>query len=1129
MTARAEDGSGADTREPVADGRVAPGQTETSDAHLTSRSSDVRLPPVDPERYHLHRERARGGLGRILEVRDLRLGRTVALKEMLRNSEAAYARFVREAMITARLEHPGIVPVHDLGRWPSGQPFYAMKLVSGRTLHDVIAATPAFDDRVALLPNVIAVADAIAYAHSQGVIHRDLKPANVVLGAFGETVVIDWGLAKDLRGAPEAPADELDPPAAGPSLTAAGAVLGTPCYMPPEQASGRPVDERADVYALGALLHEVLSGEPPYHGAADPRLAVLAGPPTPAEVRTPAIPRDLQAIAHKAMARRPEDRYPSARELADDLRRFQTGRLVSAHAYSRRTLVARWLRRWRALVAVTAAALAVLAVVGAISVERVVSERDVARRRANQLLLTQARGLLDRDATEALAWLRAYPVSGDDQEGLRTLALEAESRGVARHVPPRNGFFTFTADGRAWIGAVDGEHLAWHDAATGELVRQFPHHGRVERIVASPDRNTLAIVDAADTALTLLDQRTGAARRLPNHPETISEVVASPDGRWIASGSTDGTIQLAPTGDGVVRAWRGHEGQVDHLAFSSDGRWLLSRAEDRTAARLWQTDGGATRTMTGPRDVLGGDISPDGALGAFAHKDGTVSLWSAGSSERVRILAHHRGKANAVAFSPDGRWLASIGDDGIIVLSSVSTAAQRSLSGSGSAIVGIAFSPDGRFLASGDNDGEVRLWQVEGDEERVLGRHPGRVFYLAFSADGHYLVSRTIAGSDGFDARIWDVATAHRRALRCHQDAVFEVVFSPDGRHMATGSADNSVCLWDLRAGTSRKLTVRDGIIYSVAFSVDGTKLASASFDGTVELWDVGACGASIFDAACAPAARILAGHHGAVWMAAFSRDGRWLASAGADATVRLWDTTTGEATILRGHSHVVRTLAFSPDGRRLASAGEDHAVRLWDLERGQGAVLDGHGDRVGVVAFSSDGRSLVTASDDETVRWWDVATGQSRVIARQLGHAPVFALGARGPAERWIAVSSAAGRVVLVDPRTGVERALGRHDPGVYRLAFSPDGAWLASAGRDHAVRLWDVERGTLAAVLRTEFEVFPIAFSPDGRSIVAAGSGPVVRVWPAPPRGVAPTDPRGLAAWIAALSTIAPDPRGS
>ncbi|HEX7700609.1 MAG TPA: serine/threonine-protein kinase, partial [Kofleriaceae bacterium] len=305
---------------------------------------------VDPTHYVLVREIARGGMGRIHIARDRRLGREVAIKEVLISSESARRRFEREARITAGLQHPSIVSVHEAGRWPNGDPFYAMRLVTGRVLDEVVAEANTLAKRIALVPNVLAVADAMAYAHGQRVIHRDLKPSNIVVAGFGETVVLDWGLAKKLESdrtrVLRAATDVGDQPTTESVAgeTRLGDVLGTPAYMPPEQAAGTGVDERADVYAIGAILYHVLAGNPPYTAGSNAELiaALMTEPPEPLASRVPGVPEELVAIVERAMARNVAKRYPTAAELADDLRRFQTGQLVGAHRYSLRELLRRW-------------------------------------------------------------------------------------------------------------------------------------------------------------------------------------------------------------------------------------------------------------------------------------------------------------------------------------------------------------------------------------------------------------------------------------------------------------------------------------------------------------------------------------------------------------------------------------------------------------------------------------------------------------------------------------------------------------------------------------------------------------------------------------------------------------------
>ncbi len=398
------------------------------------------LPPVEPHHYRTDAEVARGGMGRITAAFDQRLGRKVALKELLEPAGEQLARFHREALITARLQHPSIVPVDEAGQWPTGEPFFAMKLVSGRPLDKVIAEAKTLGERVALLPRIVAASEAIAYAHSQRIVHRDLKPGNILIGEFGETVVIDWGLAKDLdlddgqggagpstlqvRGSSQArnekaaavialpaelaqqaqenkgrPRRATHPgargtelrgdagaaksvrsvaPAGASTLTVVGAVMGTPAYMAPEQARGELIDERSDVFALGAMLYHTLAGRPPYDAktATEVITAAADGKVVPLRERDPHIPLDLVAIVERAMAQDVEQRYPSARELAEELRRFMTGQLVGAHHYTAWERLTRYVRKHRAAVIIAVVAVLGFAAGGSFAVRRIVVERD---------------------------------------------------------------------------------------------------------------------------------------------------------------------------------------------------------------------------------------------------------------------------------------------------------------------------------------------------------------------------------------------------------------------------------------------------------------------------------------------------------------------------------------------------------------------------------------------------------------------------------------------------------------------------------------------------------------------------------------------------------------------------------
>ncbi|HEX7703452.1 MAG TPA: serine/threonine-protein kinase, partial [Kofleriaceae bacterium] len=379
------------------DATLPPDQASALDEHvsdcegcaelISSRSRDTpwsgvgsyQLPIVDPTRFDLHNVIATGGMGKITRAFDHHLAREVAIKEVL--SPDFRARFEREAAITARLQHPAIVPIYEAGSWPNGSAFYTMRLINGGTLADAIARTSTLAQRLELVTDVVAVTDALAYAHSHAIIHRDLKPSNVLVGEFGETVVIDWGLAKELG------TSAAEPAAAGstnPHVTTAGVVVGTPCFMPPEQARGDEIDERADVFALGALLYNVLAGSPPYwdqsHDTKELIAAVQARAPTPIRTLVPDAPADLCAIVERAMARDLVVRYPNAGVMAAELERFQTGQLLASREYRIRELLARWIGRHRTVVASTLVATAVLAVGATIALRKITHANEVADR-----------------------------------------------------------------------------------------------------------------------------------------------------------------------------------------------------------------------------------------------------------------------------------------------------------------------------------------------------------------------------------------------------------------------------------------------------------------------------------------------------------------------------------------------------------------------------------------------------------------------------------------------------------------------------------------------------------------------------------------------------------------------------
>jgi WD40 repeat protein/tRNA A-37 threonylcarbamoyl transferase component Bud32 len=1052
-------------------------------AEMPATVDHPELVTVERRHYIIAGELAKGGMGRILDARDRRLGRAVAIKELLPKNRDASRRFEQEARITARLQHPSIIHVYEAGVWPGGEPFYAMPKVAGRSLDKVVAERPTPSERLALIPNAIAVVDALAYAHSQRVIHRDLKPANVLVGEFGETVVIDWGLAKDLASpdpssssgdvhlsnlttAPLSLTNSITPGRLmSGAETIAGAVVGTPAYMPPEQARGESVDERADVYALGALLYHVLVGAAPYTGKSSRQIIaqVLAAPPAPLREREPGVPGDLVAIVEKAMARDPAKRYADAGELAQDLKRFQTGQLVAARRYSARARIARWLARHRAVVGLGLVALATLAVIAILSVRRIVAERTVAEQRRVALLEEQGRSeLLVGHSGRALVYLAAAYREGRTGGTIQFLLREAMRPFSAQVTAIDAGGVVHAVD-----HSPDGAHVVTADdnggvriwSATGAAERVLDAHTDAVR-VALYDPTGRWLVTAGDDGARIWDVATWTSRVLAGHSGGVRAAAVSPDGARFATAGEDGTARLWDAATAApVGAPLHHDGPVGGVAFSADGARVVTASDDGTA-RVWHTRTGALiAPMRGHKGrVVAARLIAGGTIAITAGDDGTARVWNAerGTTLLAAPLAH-RAAVTALVVSADERRVVTGSADNTAILwelpdplpldgrPTATARLVRTLTGHDDAIADVALGGEGdAILATTSFDGSARLWDARTGEPLALFQGHRMVKPLSFSPDASRLVT---GGRDG-TARIWDTTVRPARHAIEVSAYVGGLAVTPDGRTVATGTSDGEIEVRDAATGTrTRRLDVELIDVTGLAFSADGTRLLGTSSDGMVEVWEV-ATGARLFlrrtggvavfaaqtpvtsdDARLAVwdnlghgTARTLPARAGLIALAA-SPDGHTIAGV-SPAHAEVWDRRTGTSRTFETGSRNL-AVALSADGRWLVTAGDGDVQEIWDLSLGRPTAIpiEGPTGVVRAVAITPDATRVITAGDDRVISIWDRATG--KLLATRRGHGgPITALAIAGD-ELWSASTDETARAWDIDIARITPRAL--------------------------------------------------------------------------------------------------------
>ncbi len=869
----------------------------------------------------------------------------------------------------------------------------------------------------------VQVAEALEYAHKQGVLHRDIKPSNLLLDTQGTVWVTDFGLAK---------ADDQ------PNLTHTGDILGTLRYMPPEAFEGRS-DARSDVYSLGLTLYELLAFRPAFEEKERKRLIKQVTQEEPSRLckLNRQVPRDLETIVHKAIDREPGRRYQSAVELAADLQRFLEDEPIQARRVGPWQRALLWARRRPAAaglllvsgVAVLAVAVAVAGLLFNARLQTALAAEAEQRQQAEQ------NKYYHHVARAAAAWregnlagvkelLVACPVEQRHWEW-DFLKRQCHTDLLTVAHPEGPHVTSFSPDGK-WLLTV-GRTVDIRDAATGVVVRTLPGDG-----VAA----------------------------------------FSPDGKWIASSNLEAqkgsekTIRLCDLVSGQqVHGFRGHIDGLQWLVFSSDGKRLAASGYGEGVITVWDTTTGQkTLSIRNPPDpalvrppdvgaVYKAAFSPDGTRLALACRDSTAKICSATTGQVERTLRGHTWEVWDVAFSPDGKWLASASYDRTVKLWDVQTGQEvRTFRGHASMVWSVAYSPDGKWIASASLDGTVRLWDAAtGWPLRTYKGHTGGVGGVVFSRDSRRLASSSMDGT----VKVWD-ATADPEATgyRVHTGVVRKLVYSPDGAQLASASHDGTVQVWDATTGQQiHTLKGPVGLAVSVAFSPDGVRLASGHSDGTARVWD----------AATGREERRLQMAPGSWVFVSFSPDGHRLAAGGwKDPKVKVWDVATGRLMFdVEAHpQHGCVALAFSPDGNRLVTTTNslgDETIKVWDATTGAWLRdLKGHTWNLWDVAFNHDGTRLASASWDRTVRVWNLETGAE--VWKREGHTFFVESVAFTPDGKRLASVSREGTVKLWDTATGQEVfALRAETDEAPSLVFSPDGHRLALGCRDGTVKIWD------------------------------------------------------------------------
>ncbi len=1015
-------------------------------------------PPEEIEGYEILAELHRGGQGVVYKAVQKATKRTVALKILLRGASATERqrlRFEREIEVVAGLQHPNIVTIYDSGV-SRGRQFYAMEFVDGVPLdqfmaqnHSAVAGRLASRQSQATIELFYRICAAVSYAHQRGVIHRDLKPANILVDAAGEPHILDFGLAKLANTS--LPDDHL---------TATGEFLGTLAYASPEQTRGDPlqIDVRTDVYSLGVIFYELLTGEYPYP-VAGPLSAVLCHIAELEPRRPSTVCRDInseiETIVLKALAKQPERRYQSAEHLTRDLGHYLCGDPIDAKRDSTWYLLRKSIRRYRVVVATAAAFLAVIVTALIVSIflwRNAVHERDLARQAETSeqsARIAEAAARREEKRHREDAEYHSYTANVAAAAAALQMhdVVEAGQR-LSAAPPSLRGW-----EWREVQGRLDQSRHTFSGHSSYVTVVAISSDGRV---IASAGRDdqTVKIWDVPSKKLLASLARPAAAPPVASG-DLWPTLAIDPQGHRLAVAWGDGTPRIWDIATQLyVAEFIGPPCIINVLEFSADGQTLAAGARESHGQKgqhiilAWRQNGELLCQI--PQEVWRVNdlaFAPDGKTLASARFDG-VTLWDINTGTVKLRLEDQPGNDACVAISRDGRLIATAGHENAIHLWDATTGGPvRKLSGHTGPVTSVAFGPDDEILVSGSRDKTARIWSVAtGETLRVLLGHRWIVTSVGISGDGRQIVT----GAWDYDVKLWNgIESQPGNLLKGHTALVAKVAFTSDGQLAATASWDHTIKLWDFKKRRQiATLSGHNAPVHEVAFSPDGKLLVSGGWNGSLKLWDVERRSELANLPAHQPDARV----HAVV----FAPSGKWFISGASDNELRIWDVKSHQPiALLSGHTDHIHAVAISPDERWIASAGH-YSVKIWDaallvetVSFPRRMVLDDFS-----LAFHPDNRRLA-AGDVRTLTIWDV-----------LERKPV--------------------------------QLLHGHTDEIHAVAISRDGRRLASAAFDNSIKLWDLAAGREMATLRDQTShANTVAFSPDGRYLVAGLEDGSVKIW--------------------------------